>query len=359
MANRTGFLRAAALIVVALLHSGCSSGPRGDAGPYKQPAARLDLRQEAVVLLEAATQSEHAAIRANAFEALENDPARLAGVIGAGLRDENLGVRAVAAMAVGRVRLIGSIRDVEPLLHDPSSRVRASAMYALSACGREVDLTPLASMLQDDNPLVRAQAALVLGLLGEETALRMLQETARDPMPRASVAEYRLLQLQLAEARARLGDTDALHEIRAALYPSRPEDLEATALAAMIIGEIEDRGAIDQLVLLTARQDERGGLMPPEVRLAAAGSLAELGLRRGGFIGLEYARHARATVRAQAAYVLGRIGSPEGLPALADLLGDRSGQVRVSAAAAILMITEPATVTDAALGQGRNGNQFP
>ena len=63
--------------------------------------------------------------------------------------------------------------------------------------------------------------------------------------------------------------------------------------------------------------------------------------------------------RRSAAYVLGRIGSPEGLPALADLLGDRSGQVRVSAAAAILMITEPATVTDAALGQGRNGNQFP
>lgn len=348
--------RAAAAIGTSILLAalgGCGSGPRADAGAYQAPEAQVDLREEATVLLEAATESDRPALRANAVEALQGDPARLAGVIGDALRDENLGVRSVAAMAVGRTKLIGALPEVEPLLLDPASRVRASALYALAMCGREIDPTPLASMLQDENPLVRAQAALVIGLLGDGSALPMLQEAARDPMPRAAVAEYRLMQLQLAEARARLGDTDALHEIRAALYPSRPEDLEATALAAMIIGEIEDRGAIDQLVLLTARRDERGGLMPPEVRLAAAGSLAQLGLRRGGFIGREYADHDRATVRAQAAYVLGRIGSTEGLSTLADLLGDRSSQVRVSAAAAVLMITQPQVVTQAANPSGR------
>lgn len=299
-------------------------------------------------MLEAAAAAEHPAIRANALEGLESEPARLAGVLATALRDSNMGVRSVAAMTVGRLQLLGSVADLKPLLLDPSLRVRASALYAMRRCGHEVDLSPLASMLRDENALVRAQAAMILGLLGEESALPMLEEAARDPMPRAGVAEYRLLQLQIAEARARLGDEDALHEIRAALYPSRPEDLEATTLAAMIIGEIQDRGAIDQLVFLTARQDERGGLMPPEVRLAAAASLARLGLRQGGFIGREYARHERATVRAQAAYVLGRIGDREDLPVLADLLGDRSGQVRVSAATAILMITEPAVVAQAA-----------
>lgn len=345
---------AAVMICTSVLVAGlsaCGSGPR--AGQYAKPEAQIDLREEALLTLEAAARSEHPAIRANAIEGMQNDPARLAGLIGEALRDENLGVRSVAAMAVGRVKLIGALSEVEPLLTDPASRVCASALYALDRCGRAIDPTPLASMLHDENPLVRAQAALVLGLLGDDSALNMLQEAATDPMPRASAAEYRLLQLQLAEARVRLGDFDALHEIRAALYPSRPEDLEATALAAMIIGEIEDRGAIGQLVLLTARKDERGGLMPPEVRLAAAGSLAQLGLRRGGFIGREYAGHDRATVRAQAAYVLGRIGSVEGLNALAELLGDRSSQVRVAAAAAVLMITEPAVVARASNPTGR------
>ena len=74
--------------------------------------------------------------------------------------------------------------------------------------------------------------------------------------------------------------------VRSALYPSRPEELEATALAVQIIGEVHDRGAIDQLIYLVDEETDRP--MPAEVRLAVAGALAKLGLREGGFIADEY-----------------------------------------------------------------------
>lgn len=63
----------------------------------------------------------------------------------------------------------------------------------------------------------------------------------------------RLLQLQLAEAMVKLGEDDQIATIRAALYPSRPEDLEATALAVQIIGQVKDRGSIDELIYLSAK----------------------------------------------------------------------------------------------------------
>src|SRR5258705_369680 len=76
-------------------------------------------------------------------------PARLEPLIRDALADENLAVRSVAAMMVGRARFTSALSQVEPLLRDTSPMVRASALYALSRCGRKVDLTPLAGLLED------------------------------------------------------------------------------------------------------------------------------------------------------------------------------------------------------------------
>lgn len=332
----------------AALGAACAGGPAdgGDAGRPRQaaaapadPVALSALREEAVELLLTAARDGTPEQRANAIEGLLSAPQRLAGVIDARLADENLGVRAVAAMAVGRAKLAASQDAVRPLLADPSPQVRASAIFALQRLDADVDPSPLAGMLASPVPQVRAHTAFILGELGNRSALAMLREAAADQMPRADQAAVRLMQLQMAEAMVKLGDEAAVQEIRAALYPQRPEDFEATALSAQIIGQVKDRGTLGQLVYLTAYKDREGNRMPAEVRLAAAASLAKLGNPRGSFLADELVRDPAGPVRAQAALVYGETGQTKNLPALEQLLRDPQPLVRVAAAAAILRIT--------------------
>jgi HEAT repeat protein len=299
------------------------------------------LRERSLELLATLAVSGRPEVRANALEALVQAPARLKQVAPAALADSNVGVRTVAAMAVGKARLGELTPQVEPLLRDESPLARSAAIFAARRCGSGVDPSPLAQLLfSDPSPKVRSHVAYILGELGDRSAVGMLREAARSSLPRALPSEVRILRLQLAEARVKLGDETAIAEIRATLYPARPEDLEVTALAVQVIGTTQDKGAMDQLIFITARRNEQGQLFPAEIRLAAAGAVAELGNSKGGFIAEEYITNPAETLRAQAAYVLGQTGRPEHLPTLERLLDDPDARVRVSAAAAIVRITQ-------------------
>jgi HEAT repeat protein len=322
-------------------------------GKFADAIARAALRERALGMLDqAATDPARAELRANALEGLQFTPERLravikgvpaqnvgGGVVG-GLEDSIPGVRGVAAMVVGRAKLKEVAEDCRPLLSDPEPLVRIGAIYALKRCGREVDVSPLADFLYDQSPRVRAQAAFVLGEFGEPSAIPMLIEAVRDSNVNGTTSQDRLMELQFAEARAKLGDRDALHEIRAALFPGQSDDLEACALASQIVGELKDRPSIDRLVYLTTMKDDAGQLMPPEIRLAAAGSLAKLGLRQGSFIAAEFASSQQEVQRAQSAYVFGVTGHIANLEHLERMLDDPSQSVRVSAAAAVVRICE-------------------
>jgi HEAT repeat protein len=296
-----------------------------------------ELRSRAAVVLEQLTADANPQVRANAIEALAEVPQRLEVVVHRALSDPNIGVRSTAALMVGRLELRSCIGSVKPLVRDASPFVVASALFALARCGERVDLTPLATMVMTDpSTRVRAHAAYLLGELREVSAAGLLRDAAKASMPKAQAVEYRLMQLQIAEALVKLGDDSQLEVIRAALYPSRPEDLEAAALAAQIIGLVGDRRAIDQLIYLTAYNDPKEGRMPAEVRMAAAVSLAQLGNDRGGFIADEYAGSPNPALRAQAAMVYGSTGRPENLPRLEKLMSDPDGVTRVSAAVGAL-----------------------
>jgi len=150
----------------------------------------------------------------------------------------------------------------------------------------------------------------------------------------------RIMDLQLAEARVKLGDETTLPEIRAALFPAKPEDLEATALACQIIGGIRDAASTNRLIELVRPIDDKKQVMPAEVRLSAASALAKLGQRHGAYIADQFRANKREVLRAQAAMVYGEIGENENLPLLADMMNDSVGRVRVAAAAGIMKITE-------------------
>ncbi len=297
-------------------------------------------REDAVEMLLEATRDPSAQVRANAIEALEGASGRIGDVALRGLSDPNVGVRTVSAMVIGRARLRDAAPATRALLRESSGYTRAAAIFALRRCGFDEDPTPLAWMVSSHPDVrVRAHAAFILGELGDKSAISMLRQATVSPMGRASDAERRLLELQIAEALIKLGDEQELQTVRAAMFPSRPDQLEATALAVQILGEVRDRGSIDQLIYLSAYEGRGSQRMPAEVRLAVADALAKMGKTEGTFIADEYAGHEIDAVRAQAAAVYGRVGRAENLDPLRRMMKDPSRLVQIAAAGGVLELT--------------------
>ena len=296
-------------------------------------------RGYAVEMLMTMTNSQSPEVRANAIEALSGEPNRLEPIVALALDDPNEGVRSVAAMVAGRAALESLTPSLGRLRSDPSPFVRASAIYAMTKMGEHSDPSELASILfEGENTRIRAHAAYILGELGDESAIPMLKQAYLTPVRNALAIEQKLMRLQIAEALYKLGDESSIDSIRAALYPSRPEELEATALAVQIIGQINDRGSIDQLIYLVNGASDQP--MPAEVRLAIASSLASMGLNEGGYVADEYADNAQSVIRAQAASVYGKTGQMQNLEKLDALMRDPSVLTRVSAAGAVLDLGE-------------------
>lgn len=350
----------AGLCMVALAAGGCATSgstprttrqkemvtPPANTLAYSDPVVRSQLRERALDELMKASSSDWALERANAIEGLLEAPSRVESIAAAGLKDENEGVRSVAAMVVGRARLGSLGASVRPMLQDSSPYVRASAIFALVRLGESPDRTPLSELLFDERSTRRrAHAAFILGELGDPSALPMLGEAARQKTPGATQAEQKVLELQIAEAMVKLGEKSQLDAIRAALLPSSPDMLESAALAAQIIGNLQDRASIDRLINLSAYRGQQGTEPPAEVMLAVAGALSVLGVPDGTFVADRHAGSGQDAVRAQAAFVYGQIGRVDNLGKLEALLGDESGLTRVSAATAVLKILKQETAS--------------
>ncbi len=318
---------------------------------YENPIARSQVRERALGILLEASASDLPQMRANAIEAIALSPARVESIARLGLLDDNLGVRYTAAMTIGKLQLRSSRDLLKPLLRDEDPVVRAAAIYAIDRCGGKVDPTPIARLLQSDNLRHRAQGVFILGEMGNPSAIPMLKSVAAESMPMASISHVRLLRLQVAEALVKLGDQSGVETLRASLFPSRPEDLEISALAVQIIGEIKDLRSLDQLIYLADQEgDER---LPAEVRLGAAAAAAKLGERGGAFIADTLWQDQIPAIRAQSAYVYGLIGGSASLARLDALMSqDSNDLVRVAAAAGALRATG-STEQASVLSEGR------
>jgi HEAT repeat protein len=348
--------------LAAVLVAGCVSGSGGSMGSRagiesanfdaKDPVIISGIRERAISLIGESANSTDARIRTNAVEAASLAPERLQPVIARALDDRNAGVRTVAAMAVGKASLAKLAGRVRPLLMDDSPYVRSAAIYALARCGAEVDRTPLASMLLSDPSIrVRSHVAFILGELGDQSAVPLLHESVREHPTGITPDQFKLFELQAAEAMIKLGEDAQRTVVRASLYPSTPDELEATALAVQIIGEVQDKEAAAQLVSLANYRTpvppvapgapvKEGKPYPAEVRLAVAGAMSAMGFKGGGnAIADEFVQSETPAIRAQSAFVYGQIGGTENWGKLDALMGDPDGTVRVSAAAAVLRST--------------------
>ncbi len=296
-------------------------------------------------------RSSDPAVRANAIEGLLAAPGVLDEVVLPGLVDGNRGVRFVAAMCIGRAELDDYAHLVQPLLRDESPSVQAAAIYALRRCGKKTDPTPLAAMIHSDDPEVRSNAFIVLGELGDRSAAPMIRQSLGSGMRRVHPIRVRIVELQGAEALARLGSDEDLDAIRAALF-APVEQGELTILACQILARIQDHSSSSMLERLV----QAGGdsARPPEIRLAAAQALAELKAPTQldlSAIASQAATASDPLLRMQATAVLGQLGTPAAQSLLAAMLSDPAEAVRVSAAGNLLRATRAtaAASTDGSL----------
>lgn len=301
-------------------------------------ASSAVLRSAALDLLFQAAESRNPLLRANAIEAMHAAPGEIEAVVQQALADDNRGVRFVAAMSVGRLQLTSLAHLLEPLLHDDSESVQAAAIFALSRCGRDIDPTPLGRMINSSDPEVKGNAALVLGEMGDRSAITMLKSAVGRGMEMVEVSRARVVDIQLAEAMVKLGELSEIEVIRAALF-APPQHGEIKALACMMAGQLQDAGAVPNLLDLATRTGRRQEA--DEVRLAAIGAVGRIDPSRAPLgLALSYTENDRYQVRALAARALGSIGDPSALPALAGMLRDPNPLVQVSAGGAILLVSQ-------------------
>ena len=323
-----------------------SMTPDGSAklSPGSKPRAAIpvslagDPKRNAGQLLDEASRSTDPMIRAIALEAMEPDPVLLEPAVRRGLGDPNAGVRYVAAVVGSKAKLQGLAPLVEPLLLDPNDSVRAAAILALHRAGRNVDPSPLGRMIISQSPEVRGNAAMVIGDMGNKSALPMLSEALLSPMPRALPAQVRVVDLQIGEAMAKLGDMGQLEPIHAALF-SRGDQGECIGLACQIVGTLRDQSAMPMLQRLI--DADGSDTRPVEIRLVAAVAVMHI-LRPGPAalveLGLLGSMDMRPEVRGISAKLLGFFPTAESEAALTRLLRDRDPAVQVAAAASILKI---------------------
>ena len=336
-----------------------AGAPKADKPAHEFTAVEKSaMREKALAMLADMARSDSALLRANAIEGLQPVPTRCEPLVRAALVDENVGVRYVAAMTVGRLKLGGTAPMVRPLLNDPDPSVRAAAIYALTLNGVKVDQTELSSILMEGSMRARSNVAYILGQIGNSSAVALLRDSVRQPGASESTTAARLFRLQAAEAMVDLGDATARRAIDAALYPSSPDDLETSVLAAQIIGELKDnksaQESVTQLrtIVLTPVEgtlvpaDPRKGqfFYPKELRLAATGSLNKIGFPGGWWVGDMYANDVDPAVRAQAATVLSqtalKVNESPTLEILDRMMADESSLVRVTSAAAVVSMLE-------------------
>ena len=290
----------------------------------------------AIDLLLEASVSPDAIYRAHSLEGLESRVAILQPIACRLLADQNAGVRFSAAVVVGKKRLSDCAQILEPLRLDPDLSVRAAALYALVRLGKTVDLSPLNELVSSSNAEIRSNTFFVLGELKNPSAIPLVESVVGRRLLGVDQTRARIVDLQAAEAMAKMGDYRQYDPIRAALFaPS--EQSEIVALACQMVGETNDRGARGHLIGLW---NGRGPLEKPiEIRLIVGAALARIGepnLEPILQLCQVAAKNSAPTIRAQAAATLGWVGGKRALDALAPLLRDPYAMVRLTAASAFL-----------------------
>ena len=117
------------------------------------------------------------------------------------------------------------------------------------------------------------------------------------------------------------------------LSARRPDDVKVRRYLVLVLGKLQDRGALPELLAAAKDPD-------PETRLYAIWALGMLGNPSAVDTVLESSQSDDPGARKMAAYVLGKLGDRRAVPRLEVLLGDPAADVRWNAAIALASLHE-------------------
>jgi HEAT repeat protein len=190
------------------------------------------------------------------------DPAVFRGLAGV-LRDEQKGIRAEAAYAIGILDGRSAARDIVAALQDPEPDVRLAAATALGKIGAMEDGKALIPLLADESAGVRRQAMQAIGVLRVRDAGPALREMFEQNRRRE-------LGTRVLAALSRIGDPAQGDLFRELLSSGDPEQRR---LAIEGLGRVADRSMLDAFKKDYQREKN------PDVRLAYNFALVLLGDR--------------------------------------------------------------------------------
>jgi HEAT repeat protein len=190
------------------------------------------------------------------------DPAVFRG-LAATLRDEQKGIRADSAYAIGILDGRGVAREVAAALQDSEPDVRSAAATALGKIGTAEEGKALVPLLADESTTVRRHAMQAIGVLRVRDAGPALRELFEQNRRRE--LGYRVL-----GALSRIGDPAQGDLFRELLTSSDPE---YRRLAIEGLGRVADRSMLDAFKKDFQREKN------PDVRLAYNFALVLLGDR--------------------------------------------------------------------------------
>lgn len=291
--------------------------------PVKNMPVNPALEARAAEELGRAVKSDNPIIRAHAMESLKTVGGEGSDeVIVNALNDPTAIVRFAAAMAVGEKQIVAAKPRLREMLEDDNTNVQVAVRYALHRLGDYTHSHDLESFATHPQSPVRANTAMVLGLLKEPSGLNILDGMLTDRDPAVLLAVH--------ESRWRLGEMDGLVKLVAATQSAYP-DYQIVAVQGLA-GPKDQRVSEHVRAMLTAEHIEVG--------LAAARAMGVLGSDEGYVIAANASKDKDPRLQVLSAIALGAIGRNDAQPYLAPLLDSPDADVRLTSAAAILVLAQ-------------------
>lgn len=274
------------------------------------------------------------------------------------------GLRRYCATLLGRIGDRAALPALQGALEAWDAGVRTAAIDALARMPDKSSVEPLIGLFHraDESAEIRTSVLRALGVIGDLRAIALLRELvhskkaddaalrstafqalwrSRHLIARSVIVGDVAFALRDQDAGLQLRATYAAAELRApelvsALTPlMQHQDTRTRNRAVYALGKIGDKAATKALVAQVARVREARMLNNIAFALERLDAQAFYGTAQG------LIDHKQAAIRMNAAFVLGDVRRPEGVPMLAKAVSDTNDLVRISAVTALGKIDSP------------------
>jgi HEAT repeat protein len=270
-------------------------------------------------------------------------------------------LRYTCASILGRIGDRAALPALQGALEAWSPRVRGAAIEALRRIPDTSSFEPLSKLLKrnDEESANKGAALEALGALSDKRALPLLRDALHDEKEGLSLEAFRGLwksrhlmgrETLVGDVKYALGQKDVALQVEATFAAA---ELRAPELVPALVPLMEhlDKHLRNRAVYALGRIGDKAATSAllgqvPKVREARmlnniAFALERLDPKAFYATAEGLAAHKQAAIRMNAAFVLGDVKRPEGLPLLKKALSDPNDYVRVSAVAAIGNLDAP------------------